>query len=52
MPVREKLLPAAAQTRKAATVSISPMPSDTLDQRAPPRRNWRTPRKARIAATK
>ncbi len=36
MPVSENALPAAAQTRKAATASRKPMPRTRLDQR--PRR--------------
>jgi len=52
IPVREKDLPAVAQTRKAATASTSPNPIESAVHRAPPRKNWRTPRKARTAAAR
>ena len=50
MPVSEKDLPAVAQTRKAATAMARPTAIETVDHLAPPRMNWRTPRKARMAA--
>jgi hypothetical protein len=51
MPVSENALPSAAHTRKAVTTRNRPMPRNQLDQRAPPRRNWRTPKNASSAAT-